>query len=212
MLSGSNFQSSRHSRSPLRVIVFLRQVSVLTKSPNCDAECLPQDFSAIFRESLWIDPDKSLRIFTPPACLFPFTAVNTIIPSRDLFKRCMPRAIGIQGVHKKLLHWCIWERRLCFFGARVGGGSEASCLSSFNWFSVAIGAGLLFLFFSHESAALQSALFGFSSARRCQGSCPGFLHLPFAPIRWLVAHFGETFSAECLYHCRSVHGCIAMRV
>lgn len=37
-----------------------------------------------------------------------------------------------------------FRKEVVFLRARVGGGSEASCLSSFNWFSVAIGASAFF--------------------------------------------------------------------
>lgn len=146
-------------------------MAVFYKKPNCDTECLPQDFSAVFWESLWIDPDKPLLFFTFP-CLFLFTAVNTIIPSRDLFKRCMLRAISSQRVYKVTALMDLWKE-VVFFSARVGGGSEASCLSSFKLIFCCHRSRPLF-FFSHESAALQSALSGFRSTRRCQGSCPGF--------------------------------------
>lgn len=130
------------SRLSLLIIGFLKKMAVFIKSQNVMFEYLPQDFSAIFWESLWIDPDKPFTVLHFP-CLFLFTAVNTIIPSRDLFKRCMLWAISIQRVYKVTTLMDLWKE-VVFFSGCVGGGSEASCLSSFNWFSVAIGAGLFF--------------------------------------------------------------------
>lgn len=49
-------------------------------------------------------------------------------------------AISIQQVYK-VTALMDFRKEVVFFCARVGGSSEASCLSSFNWFSVAIGAG-----------------------------------------------------------------------
>lgn len=147
-------------------------------------------FCAIFWESLWIDPDKPLLFFTPPPpppCLFLFTAVNTIIPSHDLFKRRMLRAISIQRVYKVTALMDLWKE-VVFFSARVGGGSEASCLSSFNWFSVAIGAGLFFsaMKVQHFRAhCLDSDL-----QEGVRGVVQDFT-LIIASIRWLAAHFGE---------------------
>lgn len=53
------------------------------------------------------------------------------------------RAISIQRVYK-VTALMGFRKEVVFLRARVGGGSEASCLSSFNWFSVAIGASAFF--------------------------------------------------------------------
>lgn len=137
-------------------------------------------------------------------CLFLFTAVNTIIPSRDLFKRSMLQAISIQQVYKvsRLMDSL---KEIVFFAACVGGGSEASCLSTFNWFSVAIGAAVSFSP-AHESAALQSTLSGFRSTRRCQGSCPGFYTHHRSPFHDSQLTSERLFSVERLsFFFRAIH-------
>lgn len=71
----------------LFIIGFFKKMAVFTEESG-DTRLLPKDLSCSFWECLWIDPDKPL-LFSTFSCLFLFTAVNTIIPSRDLFKQCM---------------------------------------------------------------------------------------------------------------------------
>lgn len=76
-----------HAFVSLFIIGFLRKMAVCTEKKSGDTRRLPVDLSCSFWEILWIDPDTPL-LFSTFSCLFLFTAVNTIIPSRDLFRQC----------------------------------------------------------------------------------------------------------------------------
>lgn len=96
------------------------------------------------------------------------------------------RAISIQQVYK-VTALMDFRKEVVFFSARVGGGSEASRLSSFNWFSVAIGAGRFFspMKVQHFRAhCLDSDL-----QEGIRGVVQDFT-LIIAYIKWLAAHFG----------------------
>lgn len=117
-------------------------------------------------------------------------------------------AISILRVYK-VTALMDFRKEVVFFSLSVGGGSEASCLSSFNWFPVAIGAGWLlvgcFFFFSsssHESAALQSTPPGFRSAE-VSGELSRILHLSSQTFSDLQLTLKEVFSSGGL--CDWVH-------
>lgn len=117
---------------------------------------------------------QAITVLHFPPVYFYLQQLIQLFPVVTYLSRACFRAISIQRVYK-VTALMGFRKEVVFLRASVGGGSEASCLSSFNWFSVAIGAGAFFSPFpSHESAALQSQLPGFRSTRRCQGSCPGF--------------------------------------
>lgn len=179
-------------------------MAVFRKKSKCDTECLPQDFSTIFRESIWIDLDKLLLFSTFP-CLFLFTAVNTIIRSRDLFKRRMLQAISIQRVYKVPTLMDLWKE-VVFFSVRVGGGSEASCLSSFNWFSVAIGAGLFFL---RWKCSTSEHTVWIQIYKKVSGELSRILHLSSLPLDDLQLTLEKMFS---FYYSRVIYEDVVMWV
>lgn len=130
------------------------------KKPNC--ECFPLDFLVVFRESLWLDP-------TGHYC----SLLTSVYFCLQQLNRSQLGIIALSGARykplafdttKKKLHWWVCERRwwVFFFLCRRRWRFTSLLLSSFNWFSVAIGADLFFFFsLSHEQ----------HSSAHCLGSC-----------------------------------------
>lgn len=96
-------------------------------------------------------------------------------------------AISIQRVYK-VTALMDFRKEVVFFSARVGGGSEASCLSSFNWFSVAIGASRFF-FLPWKCSTSEHTAWIQIYKKFVRGVVQDFT-LIIAYIRWLAAHFG----------------------
>lgn len=148
------------------------------KKPNC--ECFPLDFLVVFRESLWLDP-------TGHYC----SLLTSVYFCLQQLNRSQLGIIALSGARykplafdttKKKLHWWVCERRwwfFFFFLCRRRWRFTSLLLSSFNWFSVAIGADLFFFFLSLPWTALQRTLFRFMSTRMCL----------------------ESSSRYCTYHC-----------
>lgn len=101
----------------------------------------------------------------------------------------------------------LWKE-VVFFSVCVGGGSEAPCLSSFNWFPVAIGAGASFSLPWKCSTSERTVWI--QIYKKVSGELSRILHLSAPPLDDLQLTLEGMFSAEDLYYCRAVHVYVAV--
>lgn len=146
---------------------YLKQLAVFTqkKKKNCG--------------SLKTSPPSSEKILTSHYCsslspvYFYLQQLIQLFPVVTYLSSACFRAISIQRVYK-VTALMDFRKEVVFFSVRVGGSSEASCLSSFNWFSVAIGASHCFFFSPMKVQHFRAHCLDSDLQEICQGSSPGF--------------------------------------